>query len=43
MPNAKNYEECLVRLPLWVNISEKEVKFVIQKVLEFYKIEFNKS
>jgi len=38
MPNAKNFEECLVRLPLWVNISEKEVNFVIQKVLEFYKI-----
>jgi dTDP-4-amino-4,6-dideoxygalactose transaminase len=38
MPNAKNFEECLVRLPLWVNISENEVNFVIQKVLEFYKI-----
>ena len=37
MPNAKNYEVCLVRLPLWVDISEKEVNFVIQKVLEFYK------
>lgn len=39
MPNAKNYEECLVRLPLWVNILEKEVKYVINKVLEFYKID----
>ena len=38
MPNAKRYEKCLVRLPLWVNISEKEVDYVIQKVLEFYKI-----
>jgi dTDP-4-amino-4,6-dideoxygalactose transaminase len=38
MPNAKIYEECLVRLPLWVNMSEKEVNYVIQKVLEFYKI-----
>ena len=37
MPSAKRYEECLVRLPLWVNISEKEVKFVVQKVLEFYE------
>ena len=37
MPNAKRFEECLVRLPLWVNISEKKVNFVIQKVLEFYK------
>ena len=38
MPNAKRYEECLVRLPLWVNMSKKEVNYVIQKVLEFYKI-----
>ena len=37
MPNAKLYQECLVRLPFWVNMSEKEVKFVVQKVLEFYK------
>ena len=38
MPNAKRYEECLVRLPLWVNMSKKEVNYVKQKVLEFYKI-----
>tara|TARA_X000000950_G_scaffold174263_1_gene211848 strand:- start:6943 stop:8067 length:1125 start_codon:yes stop_codon:yes gene_type:complete len=37
MLNAKRYEENLVRLPLWVNMSEKQVMFVIQKVLEFYK------
>tara|TARA_B110001452_G_scaffold112273_1_gene93152 strand:- start:561 stop:1685 length:1125 start_codon:yes stop_codon:yes gene_type:complete len=37
MPNAKRYDKCLVRLPLWVNMSEKEVAYVIQKVLEFYK------
>ena len=38
MPSAIRYEQCLVRLPLWVNISEKEVKYIIEKVLEFYKI-----
>ena len=38
MTNAKIYEECLVRLPLWVKMSKKEVNYVIQKVLEFYKI-----
>jgi len=37
MPNAKIYENCLVRLPLWVNMTDKEVNCVIQKVLEFYK------
>lgn len=38
MLNAKRYEKCLVRLPLWVNMSKKEVNYVIQKVLDFYKI-----
>ena len=37
MPNAKKYENCLVRLPLWVNMTDEEVQYVIQKVLEFYK------
>ena len=37
MPNAKKYENCLARLPLWVNMTGEEVKYVIQKVLEFYK------
>ena len=38
MPSAKRYEECLVRLPLWVNMTDKQVNYVIQKVLDFYKI-----
>ena len=37
MPNAKIYENCLVRLPLWVNMTDKEVNCVVQKVLEFYE------
>ena len=37
MPNAKRYEDCLVRLPLWVEMTEKETGYVIQKVLEFFK------
>ena len=37
MPNAKKYENCLVRLPLWVNMNDSQVNHVIQKVLEFYK------
>ena len=37
MPNAKKYENCLVRLSLWVNMTDEEVQYVIQKVLEFYK------
>lgn len=37
MPNAKKYENCLVRLPLWVNMTDEQVQYVIQKVLEFYR------
>jgi dTDP-4-amino-4,6-dideoxygalactose transaminase len=36
MPNAKRYDKCLVRLPIWVNMTENQVQYVIQKVLEFY-------
>ena len=38
MPNAKKYENCLVRLPLWVGMSEREVQYVIKKVLDFFLI-----
>jgi dTDP-4-amino-4,6-dideoxygalactose transaminase len=37
MPNAKKYENCLVRLPLWVKMNDNQVDYVIQKVIEFYK------
>ena len=36
-PNAKRYDKCLVRLPLWVNMTDNQVNYVIQKVLECYK------
>ena len=36
MSNAKKFENCLVRLPLWVNMTDEQVQYVIQKVLEFY-------
>lgn len=37
MSNAKRYDKCLVRLPIWVNMTENQVQYVIQKVLNFYK------
>ena len=37
MPNAKRYEDCLVRLPLWIEMTETETDYVIQKVLQFFK------
>ena len=38
MPNAKLYEECLIRLPLWVELKEEEINFICKKVLDFFKI-----
>jgi dTDP-4-amino-4,6-dideoxygalactose transaminase len=38
MPNAKLYQECLVRLPLWVELKEEEINFICKKVLDFFKI-----
>ena len=36
MLNAKIYEECLVRLPLWVELKEEEINFICKKVLDFF-------
>lgn len=36
MPNAKKYENCLVRLPLWVGLKEEEINFICKKVLGFF-------
>ena len=38
MPNAKRFEDCLVRLPLWIDIKENEVKYIIEKILIFFNI-----
>jgi dTDP-4-amino-4,6-dideoxygalactose transaminase len=36
MPNAKRYEECLVRLPLWVGLSKEQIDSIVNVVLNFY-------
>ena len=36
MPIAKKYENCLVRLPLWVGLKEEEINFICKKVLGFF-------
>ena len=36
MANAKKYENCLVRLPLWVEISDEQISKVIQAIKDFY-------
>ena len=36
MPSAKRYEECLVRLPLWVGLSKQQIDFIVNVILNFY-------
>jgi dTDP-4-amino-4,6-dideoxygalactose transaminase len=37
LPNAERYGETLVRLPLYVELSEKQMDFVIEKISEFFQ------
>tara|TARA_B110000037_G_C16807222_1_gene378036 strand:- start:297 stop:467 length:171 start_codon:yes stop_codon:yes gene_type:complete len=36
MPNAKIYEEYLVRLPLWVGLSKEQIDSIVNVILNFY-------
>jgi len=36
MPNAKRYEECLVRLPLWIGLSKEQIDSIVNVILNFY-------
>ena len=38
LPNGNKYEKCLIRLPIWVDMSFSQVEFVITKVLDFFNI-----
>ena len=38
MSIAKRYENCVLRLPLWIDMNDKEVGLIIHNVLKFYKI-----
>jgi len=38
IPIAKRYENCLLRLPLWVDMNDKEADLIIHNILKFYKI-----
>lgn len=37
LPSSKRYENCLLRLPLWVDMNDGQINYVVEKVLEFYK------
>lgn len=37
LPQADRYSKCLLRLPLYFDLSLKEVDFISEKIIEFYK------
>lgn len=37
LPNADRYSDCLLRLPLYYDLKFKEVKYICEKIIEFYK------
>ena len=40
--NGNKYENCLIRLPIWADMSLSQVEFVITKVLDFFNIDNRK-
>jgi dTDP-4-amino-4,6-dideoxygalactose transaminase len=37
LPNSDRYSDCLLRLPLYYDLKTREVRYICDKVLEFYK------
>ena len=37
LPNCDCFADCLVRLPMFYELNDEEVKYVIESILEFYK------
>lgn len=37
LPNSDHYTDCLLRLPLFFDLSLDEVEFITEKIIEFYK------
>lgn len=37
LPNADRYSECLLRLPLFYDLNFKDVDYISEKIIEFYK------
>ena len=37
LPNTKRFSDCLLRLPLFPDLSEKDIEFIASKVKEFYE------
>ena len=37
LPNAQRFSDCLLRLPMYYELSSQEVDYVVQSTLEFYK------
>ncbi len=37
LPNSDRYSDCLLRLPLYYDLKQREVDYICEKVIEFYK------
>lgn len=37
LPNAERFGKTLIRLPLYFELTEKQMEFVVEKIFEFYK------
>jgi dTDP-4-amino-4,6-dideoxygalactose transaminase len=37
LPNSDHYSDCLIRLPLYYDLKFKEVEYVCEKIVSFYK------
>ena len=38
MPNAKKFEKCLVRLPLWVGLSKNQNDLICDSIRGFFEL-----
>ncbi len=36
--NTDNYSDCLIRLPMYFELSDEQVDWVISNILEYYKV-----
>jgi dTDP-4-amino-4,6-dideoxygalactose transaminase len=38
LPHCDNYSDCLLRLPLYYELTKEEVSFIVKQIREFYEL-----
>jgi dTDP-4-amino-4,6-dideoxygalactose transaminase len=41
LPHCENYSDCLLRLPLYYELTKEEVSFIVKQIREFYELSLN--